>query len=146
MADHQPAMRAQHREMVGDVLGVGRPDADIDDGYPALPVRARQVIGRHLEALPGGCGHQCRRIRGIAANFDPTRRDQAVIGRCRVGELVQPPAHELIDIALVVGQQNPRLDVAPGCAGVVHQSAQGKIDAHGIEQAKRHRLASGNHP
>ena len=32
MADHQPAMRPQHRQVVGDVLGVGRADADVDHG------------------------------------------------------------------------------------------------------------------
>ena len=67
MADHQPAMRAQHGEMVGRRLGVGRTDADIDDGDAAAAVATQQVVGRHLEAMPrrgqhGGVGH-----RGIIA-------------------------------------------------------------------------------
>ncbi len=50
MAHHQPDMRAQHRDVVGRCLGVGRADADIDQGDP-LPVRAFQVISRHLRQL-----------------------------------------------------------------------------------------------
>ena len=30
VADHQPAVRAQHGQVVGDVLGIGRADADIN--------------------------------------------------------------------------------------------------------------------
>jgi hypothetical protein len=53
MADHQPAMRARHRQMVGNGFGVGGADADIHDGDAIDPVAAMQVVGRHLEALPG---------------------------------------------------------------------------------------------
>ena len=53
MADHQPAMRTQHRQMVSDVLGVGRTDADIDEADAAFTILAQQVIARHLEAMPG---------------------------------------------------------------------------------------------
>ncbi len=52
MADHQPAMGAKHGEVVGDVLGVGGADADIDQGDAALAVIAAQMIGGHLEAVP----------------------------------------------------------------------------------------------
>ena len=41
MADHQPAMRPQHRDMVGDVLGVGGADADVDQA-DAAAVRAQR--------------------------------------------------------------------------------------------------------
>ena len=36
VAEHQPGMRPQHRDMVGDGLGVGRADADIDHGDAAM--------------------------------------------------------------------------------------------------------------
>ena len=55
MADHQPAMRAQHRDVVGDVLGVGGADADVDEA-DAAPVLAHDVIGRHLVAVPDDAG------------------------------------------------------------------------------------------
>ena len=82
MADHQPAMRAQHGEMVGRRLGVGGADADIDDGDAAAAVAAQQVVGRHLEAMPGrgehgGFGH--RRCRRRAAR----RRRPAARAGCR---------------------------------------------------------------
>ena len=64
MADHQPAMRAQHREMVGDVLRVRRADADIDDGDAVLPVAAAQMVGRHLEPVPWRRRHLAPRPRG----------------------------------------------------------------------------------
>jgi hypothetical protein len=35
VAEHQPGMRAQHGDVVGDGLGVGRTDADIDHGDAA---------------------------------------------------------------------------------------------------------------
>ena len=37
MADHQPAMRPQHREVVGDVLRVRGADADVDQRNAAAP-------------------------------------------------------------------------------------------------------------
>jgi hypothetical protein len=40
MAQHDPGMRAQHGDMVGDRLGVGGPDADVDHG-DAAPAAAR---------------------------------------------------------------------------------------------------------
>jgi hypothetical protein len=57
VADHQPAVRAQHRQVVGDVLGVGRADADVDQGH-AIAVGGDQVVGRHLVAVPDHAGHQ----------------------------------------------------------------------------------------
>lgn len=37
MAEHQPDMRPQHGDMVGDRLGIGWPDADIDEVMPPCP-------------------------------------------------------------------------------------------------------------
>src|SRR3546814_2609354 len=47
MADHQPAMRAQHRQMIGDRLGVRWSDTDIDQRHAEL-VFTHKMIGRHL--------------------------------------------------------------------------------------------------
>ncbi len=46
-------------------------------------------------------------------------------------------ADELVDVAVVVGQQDPRLYVAPIAAGVVHQPAQREIHPRAIEQCQR---------
>ena len=61
MAHHEPAIGAQHRQMVGDVLRVGRPDADVDqrDAGIALPC---QMVGGHLVAVPG---RACRQRLGL---------------------------------------------------------------------------------
>ena len=47
VAEHHPGVRAQHRDVVGDGLGVGRADADVDH-RDAAAVRPHQVVGRHL--------------------------------------------------------------------------------------------------
>ncbi len=47
---------------------------------------------------------------------------------------------ELVDVAVVVGQQNPWLHMAPVAAGVVHQSAQGEVHPRGVEQGQRQRV------
>jgi hypothetical protein len=47
MAEHQPGMRAQHGDVVGDRLGIGRADADIDQRDAAMTLLL-DVIGRHL--------------------------------------------------------------------------------------------------
>lgn len=39
MAYHQPAVRTQHRQVVGDVFGVGGPHANVDEGH-AFAARA----------------------------------------------------------------------------------------------------------
>ena len=41
MADHQPAMRPQHREMIGDRLRVRRTDADIHQRHAVIAGRVR---------------------------------------------------------------------------------------------------------
>ena len=51
--EHQPGMRSQHRDMVGDVAGVGRPGADVDHGDAAV-AGLDQMKRRHLRhALDG---------------------------------------------------------------------------------------------
>ena len=55
MADHQPDLGPHHREMVADRLGVGRADADIDQG-DALAARRDQVVGGHLVPPPAALG------------------------------------------------------------------------------------------
>jgi hypothetical protein len=66
MAEHQPGVRAQHRDMVGDGLGVGRADADIDHGDAAM-ILALQMIGRHLRQPRGAIRPRsdCRGLSGV---------------------------------------------------------------------------------
>ena len=52
-------------------------------------------------------------------------------------QLLQAPLHELIDIAVIVGEQHPGLHRAPVGAGVVDEAAQRIIDARRVEQGER---------
>jgi AMP nucleosidase len=45
LADHQPAMRPQHREMVGDGLRVRRPDADVDEAGAPISRCCGRIAG-----------------------------------------------------------------------------------------------------
>ena len=64
MAEHQPAMRAQHRDVVGDRLGVARADADIDQ-RDAVAVGAHQMIGRHLRQARAAASGLAFALRGF---------------------------------------------------------------------------------
>ncbi len=50
---------------------------------------------------------------------------------------------ELVDIAVVVGQQNPRLHMTPVAAGVMHQTAQREIHPCSVEQRQWQRVDIG---
>jgi hypothetical protein len=78
VADHQPAIGAQHGEMVGDGLGVGGADPDVDQRGAAFAVGAGEVIGRHLEAVPGAVIDDLQRLRFAHATADgkPARQVQ----------------------------------------------------------------------
>ena len=54
-----------------------------------------------------------------------------------VTQHVEAVADELVDVAVVVGQQDPRLHMAPVAAGVVHQPAQREVHPRAIEQCQR---------
>ena len=65
---------------------------------------------------------------------------QAVIG-ARFRQLLASPAHELVDIAMIVGQQDPGLHLAPVGARVVLEPLQRVVDADGVEEGQRQGLA-----
>ena len=137
MADHQPAMGTQHRDMVGDVLGVRRTDADVHETH-AAPVRADDMIGRHLEAMPGDGRHARLRFFRRQRSVDDDIAGQDHPLHAGVGlELLQSPLHELVDIAVIVGEQHPGLHRAPVRARVVDEAPQRVVDAWRIEQRKR---------
>ncbi|MCY1433257.1 hypothetical protein D9M71_492800 [compost metagenome] len=126
--------------MVGDVLGVGRADTDVHQGH-AVAVVGDQVVGRHLEAVPFHAGDDGVGLAVVHAALDDhvARQDHAHEARV-VAHALQAEVDELVDVAVVVGQQNPWLHMAPVAAGVVHQAAQGEVDPRGVEQRQRHRV------
>ncbi len=134
VADHEPAVRTDDGQMVRDVLGVGGTDADVDQRH-AFAIGRGQMIRRHLVALPLAGGDDAvgllRRL--VAREFEIARQDEMREGRGR-GQLRAAPAQELVDVAVVVGEQDPVLHVAPVAAGVVHDAAQRIVDSDGVEQ------------
>ncbi|MCY1407675.1 hypothetical protein D9M71_229820 [compost metagenome] len=131
-------MRAQHGQVVGDVLRVGRADADVHQGH-AVAVAGDQVVGRHLEAVPFDAGDDGIGLARVHAALDDHVARQHHAHEARVvAQARQAGVDELVDVAVVVGQQDPRLHVAPVAAGVVHQAAQGEIHPRGVEQRQRH--------
>ena len=137
MSDHQPAMRPQHGDMVGDVLGVGGADADVDEADP-LPVGMGEVVSGHLETVPDDAVDKPFGLLGRMARFDHHVAGQHQTARAVArAQLFEPPAHELIDIAVIVGQQHPRLHRAPVGAGVMDEPAQRIVYASRVEQRER---------
>jgi hypothetical protein len=146
VAQHQPGVRAQHRDVVGDGLGVGRAHADVDHG-DAGAVGAHQVVGRHLrQPRRRGAQHVVARLRGFAdtardhvAGFDEGDVVAGGIGHQLVAQL-----DELVDVELVVGEQHEVLEVLGRGAGVVAQPVQRIVHPRRGEQ--RQRLGSPRRP
>ena len=73
MAEHQPGMRAQHGDVVGDGLGVGRADADIDHGDAAHGPAAsgdRPASAAGARRRPGAGASRARRRGHDVAGLD----------------------------------------------------------------------------
>ena len=141
MAEHDPGMRAQDGDVVGDGLGVGRADADVDHA-DAAAVGAHQVVGRHLRQARRHLAHFIA-VNGGAADatrHDVARLDKGDVLAGRIRHRLVPKAHELVDVELVIGEQQEILEVLGRGAGVVAQAVQRVVDARRREQGKRLRL------
>ena len=68
--------------------------------------------------------------------------DEGAVGIAAVAHLRLAVADELVDVALVVGEQHEALEMLGIGAGVVEQALQRQIDALGAEQ----RQAAGARP
>ena len=136
VADHHPDMRPGDGQVVADRLGVGRPDPDIDQG-DAGGVRRGQVVGRHLVLLPGRVHDRRPGIGRVAGDDDAPGADQGLIGAGRVLKLGTGPAHELVDIAIVVGEQDVALHILDRRARVVPQAGEGEVGAQAVELGQR---------
>ncbi|MNQ91350.1 hypothetical protein D3C85_1067250 [compost metagenome] len=140
VADHHPGVRTGDGQVVADGLGVRRPDPDVDQG-DALTVRPRQMIGGHLMAAPGGVHDGAFRIGGLAVDDHAAGARQGLIDAGRIGQLGAGPAHELIDVAMIVGEQDIGLHVLDRGAGVVAQAGQREVGAQAVELGQGEVLA-----
>jgi hypothetical protein len=90
VADHQPGLGPQHRQVVGDGLGVGGPDADVDQRDPA-PVGRGQVVGRHLVLAPGRRGHR-RSGSGVSRVITTPPAQRGCLVRAAIGAARRSPS------------------------------------------------------
>ncbi len=89
-------------------------------------------------AAPGAVGQQ--RV-GIVAGLDhhaARPRDRGVTAAR--AELAARPADELVDVAVIVGEQDILLDVLGRRAGVVAEAGEREIGAQRVEQRQRARI------
>ena len=91
----------------------------------------------------GGVGH--RHV--VALPHDRAAgQDELGVDAVGLGQLLHRPGQEMIDVALVVGEQDPRLDGAPVGSRVVQQAAQRVVDPKRVEQGERPRFPGFEHP
>ncbi len=135
MADHQPRFGAQDGEVIGDGLGVRRPDPDVDEG-DAAAVLGNEVISGHLVPAPRRVAHRGARVPRAAPDHRPARARQPFVS-VALFELGGGEAHELVDIAVVVGEQDVRLEVLRRRTRVVPQPGERKIRAQCVEERER---------
>ncbi len=136
VADHQPDIRAQHRQVVADGFGVGRADANVNQGDP-FAIVGDQMPGWHLVLLPRQIGNGLLRRFGFGGDPDPAGAGEGDIGAVRIEDLAAAPADKLIHVAGIVGEQHIGLEVFRRGAGIVPQTRQRKIDAAGVKVRQR---------
>ena len=79
----------------------------------------RPASGSGARATAASASLGLGRVRHRARSIDAARQHQRLEAAAALAAR-QAPAHELVDIAVVVGEQDPGLHVAPVAAGVVH--------------------------
>ena len=133
MADHQPRLGPHHREMVAHRLRIGRAYADIDQG-DAAAIGGNEVVGGHLVPPPAALGDLGDRIGGVGGDEHPARRREGFIRAALALQLLDRPAHELVDVTDIVGEQQVALGVLGRRAGIMPQPRQAEIDPRAVEQ------------
>ncbi len=141
MADHQPDLGPKHRDVVADRLRVRRADADVHQGDPDVPV-GDQVIGRHLVPAPRTRGDLRLGVRRMLAVVIAAGNGQRRVRAVRPAQLVDREAHELVDVADVVGEQDEVLEMVGVGAGVVLQPRKAEVGARAVEQRQRPGVAN----
>jgi hypothetical protein len=111
VAQHHPGVRAQHGDVVGDGLGVGRAHADVDHG-DAAAVGAHQVVGRHLRQARRRAPLVAARRQADAARDHVAGLDEGDVFAVRLGHFGVAQADEFVDVELVVGEQHEVLETS----------------------------------
>ena len=142
MAEHQPGMRTQHGDMVGDRLRIGRTDADIHHGDAGAEA-ALQMIGRHLRQARRRAARD--RLDRTGGRHEIAGLDEGVIPPAPLGHQAARAGAELVDIELVVGEQHEVLEMLGIRRGVMREAEERIIDARRRERGERHGRAGRRH-
>ena len=140
VAEHQPGMRPQHRDVVGDVARVRRTGADVDHGDAAI-AGLDQMKGRHLRHALGRRRRSVpppKRALRVITLPGSTKASAAGLARCHA---LAAHAREGIDVELIVREDHEVLEVLRIGAGVVVEPVQRVVDAGSAEQRERLRRA-----
>ncbi|MNZ47467.1 hypothetical protein D3C78_651830 [compost metagenome] len=140
VANHQPHVRAQDGEVVTDGFSIRRADANVDERN-ALAIGGNQMPGGHLVFFPGQVGDGHFRRFSFGGDPDPPRARECHVRAIGIEDLAATPAHELIHVAGVVGEQHERLEMFGWRPGVVTQARQREVDAAGIEMRQRRKFS-----
>ena len=132
VAQHDPGVGAQHRNMIGDGFGVGGTDPDIDHGDAAATI-GRQVVGGHLRRADRGGAGDIAAAQGVVGD-DVPRLDEAGVMGVPAGQVLLGDAAEFVDVEGVVGEDDEVLEMGRVGAGIVAQPEQRVIDARGGER------------
>ncbi len=139
VTDHQPDVRAQHRQVIADGFRIRRANANVNQRN-ALAVGSDQMPGGHLVLFPRQIGDGLFRCFGFGGDPDPARAGESDVRAVRVEDLATAPADKFVHIAGVVGKQYEWLEMFGWRAGVVAQACQRKIDTAGIKVRQRGKL------
>src|SRR6516165_9841394 len=130
-------MRPQHRHVISDVSGVGRPSADVDEGGAAV-VGVHDMPGRHLGRALRGCASRPWIAEPRIACDDVAWLDENVTVRITRPHALATHERKRIGIELVIGQNHEILEVLRIGARVMVQTMQRIIDASCAKKGKRH--------
>src|ERR1700742_115032 len=104
MPEHEPGVRAQHGDMVGDGAGIRWAGADVDHG-DALKAGLYEMESRHLRhALDGGARRSSAQAR--IARDHIAGLDKRIIAGLARGHALAAQLGESIDIKLVVRENH----------------------------------------
>ena len=125
MTQHDPGVWPQYGNVVGNVLGIGRPHANVDHGDTCV-VGTHQVIARHLRQawwlLAQGVGRLG--LQPHTSRHHIARLDKSNVFAGGVGHGGVPQGDEFVNVELVVGEQHKVLKMLRTGSGVMPQPVQ----------------------
>ena len=110
--------------MVANGFGIGRTNADVDQGDPRT-IRCDEMVCWHLVATPSAVGDQLRRIVRWRVDIQAASTRQS--GIAAVADLLAGPTDEFVDITVIVGEQDIVLNMFSRRTCVMAKSGERKV-------------------